>query len=64
MLFLLDSSDCLECSVREVLRAESLQRKMPARLPEKGTASRVLALDSLVYVFGLCLLCAGHCAGH
>ena len=39
MLFLLDMSDCLECSVRE--DSEALQRKMLVRLPEKGVAARV-----------------------
>ena len=39
MLFLLDMSDCLECSVREA--SEALQRKMPVRLPEKGMAACV-----------------------
>lgn len=39
MLFLLDMSDCLECSVRE--DSEAMQRKMLVRLPEKGVAARV-----------------------
>lgn len=64
VVFLLDSSGFLECSIREGSEAESLQRKMRARALEKGVAIYVLASDSLVHVFRVCLLCVGHCAGH